>query len=91
MMSHVRFFDYLEGVPELVIHYNLKSAVTKASSYEPNLNLTYQQLVEHYQATVIQASPYKPKDKHKAWTNVQIVERWIMVNLNHNTFLAALS
>ena len=88
IMSHVRCFKFLGGVPELVIPDNLKSAVTKACRYEPDLNPTYQQLAEHYQTTVIPARPYKPKDKSKAEVGVQIVERWIMARLRHETFFS---
>lgn len=86
IMSHVRCFEFLGGVPELVIPDNLKSGVTRACRYEPDLNPTYQQLAEHYQTTVIPARPYKPKDKAKAEVGVQIVERWIMARLRHETF-----
>lgn len=88
IMSHVRCFEFLGGVPELVIPDNLKSGVTKACRYEPDLNPTYQQLAEHYQTTVIPARPYKPKDKAKAEVGVQIVERWIMARLRHETFFS---
>ena len=88
IMSHVRCFEFLGGVPELVIPDNLKSGVTKACRYEPDLNPTYQQLAEHYQTTVIPARPYKPKDKAKAEVGVQIVERWIMARLRHEIFFS---
>ena len=88
IMSHVRCFEFLGGVPELVIPDNLKSGVTRACRYEPDLNPTYQQLAEHYQTTVIPARPYKPKDKAKAEVGVQIVERWIMARLRHETFFS---
>ena len=58
IMSHVRCFEFLGGVPELIIPDNLKSGVTKACRYEPDLNPTYQQLAEHYDTTVIPARPY---------------------------------
>jgi len=86
VMSHARCFEFLGGVPELVIPDNLKSGVTKACRYEPDLNPTYQQLAEHYRTTVIPARPYKPKDKAKAEVGVQIVERWIMARLRKETF-----
>jgi transposase len=44
VMSHARCFEYFGGVPELVIPDNLKSGVSKACRYEPDLNPTYQQL-----------------------------------------------
>lgn len=88
IMSHARCFEFLGGIPELVIPDNLRSAVTKHCRYEPDLNPTYQQLAEHYQTTVIPARPYKPKDKAKAEVGVQIVERWIMARLRHDTFFS---
>ncbi len=88
VMSHVRCFEFLGGVPELVIPDNLKSAVTSACRYEPDLNPTYHQLAEHYQTTIIPARPYKPQDKSKAEVGVQIVERWVMARLRHEIFFS---
>lgn len=34
------------------------------------------------------ARPYKPKDKAKAEVGVQIVERWILARLRHQTFFS---
>jgi len=57
------------------------------------LNTAYQSLANHYQTAIIPARPYKPKDKAKAEVAVQIVERWILGRLRHQTFftLAALN
>ena len=38
--SHVRAFNYFGGVPEVIVPDNLKSGVTKACRYEPDLNPT---------------------------------------------------
>lgn len=91
--SHVRTFEFLGGVPEVVVPDNLRSAVTKACRYEPDVNLTYEQLAAHYCVAVIPARPYKPKDKAKAEAGVLLVERWIMMRLRKHTFytLAALN
>lgn len=88
LMSHVRMFEYFGGCPMMVIPDNLRSAVSKACRYDPELNPSYQQLAEHYQVTVIPARPYKPKDKSKAEVAVQIVERWILARLRHHTFFS---
>ena len=86
--SHVRTFEYFGGTPAIVVPDNLKSAVTKACRYDPDLNPSYQQLAEHYQLAVVPARPYKPKDKAKAEVGVQIVERWILARLRHLTFFS---
>ena len=88
VMSHARCFEFLGGVPELVIPDNLKSGVTKACRYEPDLNPTYQQMATHYNTVIVPARPYKPKDKAKAEVAVQIVERWIMAKLRHEVFFS---
>jgi transposase len=91
--SHVRALEFFDGVPQVLVPDNLKSAVTKACRYDPDLNPTYQQMAEHYGVAVIPARPYKPKDKSKAEVGVQVVERWIMMRLRKQTFftLAALN
>lgn len=86
VMSHARCFEYLGGVPEMIIPDNLRSGVSRACRYEPDLNPTYQQLASYYNTVIIPARPYKPKDKAKAEVAVQIVERWIMAVLRHETF-----
>lgn len=88
VMSHARCFEFLGGVPELVIPDNLKSGVTKACRYEPDLNPTYQQMAAYYDTVVVPGRPYKPKDKAKAEVAVQIVERWLMARLRHETFFS---
>jgi transposase len=88
VMSHARCFKFMGGVPELIIPDNLKSGVTKACRYDPDLNPTYQQLASHYNTVIVPARPYKPKDKAKAEVAVQIVERWIMAKLRHENFFS---
>ena len=86
LSSHVRTFEYFGGLPEMVVPDNLRSGVSKACRYDPELNPSYQQLAEHYQVAILPARPYKPKDKSKAEVGVQIVERWILARLRHHTF-----
>jgi transposase len=65
---------------------NLRAGITKACRYEPDVNPTYADFVEHYGTAVLPARPYKPKDKAKAENGVLIVERWIMARLRNVTF-----
>ena len=46
------------------------------------------EMAEHYGVAVIPARVAKPKDKAKAEVGVQIVERWIMARLRHDTFFS---
>jgi len=64
--SHVRAFAFFGGVPELAVPDNLRSAVSKAHRYEPDLNPTYMDLASHYGVAVLPARVRKPRDKAKA-------------------------
>jgi transposase len=88
LTSHVRAFEYFGGTPAIVVPDNLKSGVSRACRYDPQLNASYQQLAEHYQLAVVPARPYKPRDKAKAEVGVQLVERWILARLRHHTFFS---
>ena len=86
--SHVRTFEFLGGVPNLLIPDNLKSGVTKPDRYVPVINATYQDLAEHYRVAVVPARVRKPQDKGKVESAVQIVERQILARLRHQTFFS---
>ena len=80
--SHIRLFEFLKGVPELLIPDNLKSGVKQASYYEPEINPSFREFASYYRFTVLPARPYKPRDKAKVENGVLIVERWILARLS---------
>ena len=86
--SHARAFVFLGGVPRLIVPDNLKSGVSKPCRYDPDINRNYQQLAAHYGVAIMPARPYKPQDKAKAEVGVQIIERWILARLRHQTFFS---
>ena len=86
--SHVRAFEFFGGVPELLVPDNLRSGVSRACRYDPDVNSAYQQLAAHYGTVIIPARPRKPQDKSKAEIGVQIIERWILARLRHHTFFS---
>jgi len=65
---------------------NLKSGVSKACRYEPELNPTYADMAEHYGCAVVPARPRKPRDKAKVEAGVLIAQRWILAVLRKRTF-----
>ena len=73
----MRAFEFFGGVPEIVVPDNLKSGVTKACRYEPDINPTYEEMAQHYGVAVIPARPQQARDKAKVEAGVQVVERWI--------------
>ena len=86
--SHVRTFEFLGGVTEIIVPDNLKSGVKHASYYDPEINPTYLDLARHYGVAVLPARPYKPKDKAKVEGGVLIVERWILARLRNQRFFS---
>jgi len=86
--SHVRALDFFGGVTELWVPDNLRSGVSKASRYEPDINPTYQDLATHYGVAVLPARARKPKDKAKVENGVLVVERWVLARLRHQRFFS---
>jgi transposase len=86
--AHRRCFEFLGGVPALIIPDNIKSGVTSPCFYDPDLNRSYQKLAEHYGAAVVPARIRRPRDKAKAEAGVQGVERWLLARLRHRCFFS---
>lgn len=86
--AHVRAFEYFGGVTEILVPDNLKSGVTKACRYEPDLNPTYLDLAMYYGTAVIPARVNRPKDKAKVEAGVLLVTRWITAALRNHTFFS---
>ena len=86
--SHQRTFEFLDGVPEIVVPDNLRSGISKAHRYEPDINPTYQDMASHYGVAIIPTRVRKPQDKAKVEVGVQIVERWILAALRNQTLFS---
>jgi len=84
--SHVRTFQFLGGVPQVLIPDNLKSAVSTPCIYEAEANSTYGEMARHYGISIFPARSRRPKDKSKVETAVLIVERWILARLRNERF-----
>jgi len=59
--AHVRMLAYFQGSPAIWVPDNLKSGVTTADRYEPEINRTYAELAQHYGAVVIPARAAHPE------------------------------
>lgn len=86
--SHVRAFAFLGGVPRAVVPDQLKSAVTNACRYEPEINRTYAEMAVHYDVAIMPARPGKPKDKAKVEGAVLIIQRWVLARLRNQRFFS---
>ncbi len=84
--SHIRMWEYFGGVSQIVVPDNLKAGVTKAHRYDPDVNVNYQHMSEHYGVAIVPARVAKPKDKAKVENAVGCIERQILAALRHVTF-----
>ncbi len=86
--SHARCFAFFCGAPQILVPDNLRSGVTKAHRYEPDINPSYRHLAEHYGVAVLPARSRKPRDNAKVEVGVQVVERWILAALRNRQFFS---
>ncbi len=86
--SHVRALEYYGAAPTIFVPDNPRVGVIRADRYEPQLQRSYEELAAHYQAVVIPARPYRPKDKSRAELTVLLVCRWILARLRHQRFFS---
>lgn len=86
VQSHVHMWEFFGGVSQIVVPDNLKTGITKSHRYDPDINVNYQKLGEHYGFAIVPARVYEPKDKAKVENAVGIVERQILAALRHLTF-----
>ena len=86
--SHIRAFEFFQGCPAVLVPDNLKSAVTRAHRYDPDLNRSYAEMAGYYGVAVVPARVRKPKDKSPAENGVQRVEQWILARLRHQQFFS---
>ena len=88
LRAHEHAFEYFKGIPALVVPDNTKTGVTKAHRYDPDLNPTYYNFAQHYGFGIVPARPYKPRDKAKVESAVQVTQRWIVAALRHHKFFS---
>ena len=84
--STANALKFYGGCTQLIIPDNAKAMIADANRYEPRANDTVLDFARHYGTSFLPARPYCPKDKPKAESAVQIVERWIMARLRHQQF-----
>src|SRR5262249_22505146 len=86
LASHVRAFEYFGATPAVLVPDQLRSAIAGPDRYDPEVNVAYLEMAQHYGMAVLPARPRKPKDKAKVETGVLVAQRWILASLRHRTF-----
>lgn len=84
--GHRRGYEYFGCAPHIEVDDNLKSAVSKACRYDPDVNITFAEFARHYGVAIVPARPYKPKDKPKVENAVLLAQRWILACLRNRVF-----
>ena len=86
--SHVRAFEFFEGVATATVCDQLRSGVSTTCRYEPAIQRTYEEMAQHYGTTVLPARPASPRDKAKVEVAVQVAERWILARLRNERYFS---
>jgi len=86
--GHVHALEAIGGCPRILVPDNLRSAVTKAHRYEPELNRTYEEMAAHYGCAIMPSRSGKPRDKAKVEQGVLVATRWVAAALRHRTFFS---
>jgi len=86
--SHVRMFRFWGGAPRLLVPDNLKSAIHKASFYDPEVNRSYGAMATHYGVGILPARPRRPRDKAAVEAGVRFAQSYILGRLRNVTFFS---
>jgi transposase len=78
---------YFKGVPLAIVPDNLKSAIIKASSYEPVVNENFRAFADHYGIAILPARSRKPQDKAHVENMVKLSYQNIYTNLPENKIM----
>ncbi len=80
--------DFYGGVPKAIVSDNLKSAVTRASKYEPKINRSFKDFARHYNCVINPTRSYAPQDKALVENAVHLVYQRIYYPLREMTFFS---
>lgn len=84
--SIIKALHFFGGVPALIIPDNPKALINNADRYEPRANDTVRDFARHYNTSVLPARAGCAQDKAKVEFAVQLVERWVLARLRHQSF-----
>ncbi|MBS3777264.1 MAG: IS21 family transposase [Bacteroidales bacterium] len=85
-MAHA--LSFYGGVPKAIVSDNLKSAVTRASKYEPDINRSFKDLARHYNCAINPTRGYSPQDKALVESAVNLAYQRIFYPIRQMTFFS---
>ncbi len=84
--STSRALSFFGGVPKAIVSDNLKSAVTRSSKYEAEINRCFKDFARHYNCVINPTRAYSPQDKALVENAVHLVYQRIYYPLREMTF-----
>ncbi len=85
IQAHIHLFEFLGGVPKVIVPDNLRTGVQKADWYSPEIQRNYQELAEHYDTVVLPARVRMPRDKAVVEGNVGNITTSILAAIRNIT------
>ncbi len=79
-------FHYFGGVTKATVPDNLKSAVSKASNYEPEVNPLFDDFGDYYRTVILPTRAYRPKDKALVENAVRLMYQRVFAPLRNQVF-----
>ena len=80
--------NFFGGVPKTIVSDNLKSAVSRSSKYEPQINKSLKDFALHYKCAVNPTRAYSPQDKALVENAVNLTYQRIYYPLRNITFFS---
>jgi transposase len=84
--AHEHAWQAYGGVAQVTVPDNLRSGVSKACWYDPELNPSYAELAAHYGTVVLPTRTARPRDKAAVEAGVLVAERWVLAPLRNRRF-----
>ena len=84
--SNERAFWYFGGASDAIVPDNLKSAVSHANRYEPEINPDFAEFAEYYGSVIIPARVREARDKALVENAVRLIYQRIYAPLRNRTF-----
>jgi transposase len=76
--AHIHAFEWIGGIPRVVVPDNCKTAVTSRGKIDISLNSAYRDMADHYKVGIVPARVRKPRDKGIVEGSVGYLETWLL-------------
>ncbi len=88
--AHRRAFEYVGGVPLVVVPDNASTASNQISKAERarDVNVAYADFLEYYRTAAVPTRAYRPRDKGNVEAGVKVVTNWVIHYLGDRTFVS---